>query len=69
MEELNLENSLQKSFAHSIKMQLDPVWNQLVCMCCRNPFVLFLVISHEKIHGYSKKPGSKLFPSITRLFY
>ncbi|XP_065904706.1 DNA repair endonuclease XPF-like isoform X2 [Dysidea avara] len=29
MEELNLENSLQKSFAHSIKMQLDPVWNQL----------------------------------------
>ena len=48
MEELNLENSLQKSFAHSIKMQLDPVWNQLVRMCCRNPFVLFSVISHEK---------------------
>ena len=30
-EDVTVENSMSKSFDQTIKMQLDPIWNQLVC--------------------------------------
>ncbi len=31
-DDVTVENSMGKSFDQIIKMQLDPIWNQLVCM-------------------------------------
>ena len=35
-DEVSVENCMSRSFDQIVKLQLDPIWNQLVGICCTN---------------------------------